>query len=105
MKLVSLKSESDAAECSPCPPAAYGYGTCIYLNNDQCKALGITKSLAAGTQVKITATAIVVRSTQEVERDGDDAGPDISLDLQITDMGVEVGKLRRDAASVLYPSP
>jgi len=101
MKLVNLKTTSDA-QCSPCPPEAYGYGLRIYLSDDQCEALGITKALAAGTQVTIQATAIVVRSSQAVEADGDDAGPDITLDLQITDMGLQPGQVLRNAAAVLY---
>lgn len=84
------------------PMERYGYGLRIYLDCDACEALGIGKALRAGTQVKIQATAVVVSSTESLESDGDDAGNDISLSLQITDMGLEAGAVLRNAAAVLY---
>lgn len=102
MKLVSLKNVSDDSDYASMPREQYGYGLRIYLDDDQCEALGITKALRAGTQVKIQATAIVCSSTESVEDDGDDAGPDVSLSLQITDMGLEAGTVLRNAAEVLY---
>ena len=102
MKLTSLKNAGDVDYCTPYTPPNYSGGLCLWLSEDQCEALGITKALAAGTQVKIQAVGIVTTCTESVERDGDDAGPDISLSIQITDMGLEaVGKVR-NAAEVLY---
>jgi hypothetical protein len=102
MKLVALKNASDDSCCIAMPREQYGYGLRIYLDDDQCEALGITKALRAGTQVTISAKAIVTSATESVESDGDDAGPDISLSLQITDMGLTVGSVLRNAADVLY---
>jgi hypothetical protein len=101
MKLVSLKNAQDESTCYAMPMENYGYGLRIHLNDAQCEALGITKALAAGTQVKVSAQAIVVSSTQSVDTDGD-GGNDIQLDLQITDMGLEAGGVLRNAAQVLY---
>ena len=102
MKIVSLKNTSDDATCAPMQMAQYGYGLRICLDDDACEALGITKALRAGTQVTLSAKAIVVSSTESVEDDGDDAGNDISLTLQITDLGLEAGPMLRNAAQILY---
>ena len=101
MKLTNLKTELGETDCMP--QAAYPYGLRLYLNCEQCEALGITKALAAGTSVTLQAKAIVVRSTQELETEADEAGPDISLELQITDLGLESGKVLTNAAALLYP--
>jgi hypothetical protein len=97
--MVSMKMETE--EGVRCSPPAYGYGLCLYLNDDQCEALGIKKALEAGSTVNITAKAVVTRSTQSVEADGDDTGPDYSLELQITDM--ELRQSGGSTASRLYP--
>lgn len=102
MKLVSLKNANDDATCTPMQMEQYGYGLRIYLNDDACEALGIVKALRAGTQVTLSAKAIVVSSTESVEDDGDGAGNDISLSLQITDLGLEAGTVLRNAAQILY---
>lgn len=102
MKLVSLKNEGDSDCCSPMSQSNYGYSLRLYLNSEQCEALGITSAVKAGTRVTIQASAIAVSATESVENDGDDAGNDISVDLQITDMGVELGAVVKNAAAVLY---
>lgn len=102
MKLVSLKNAQDTDLCCSMPMANYGYGLRLYLSGDQCDALGITQALKVGTQVTISAKAIVVSSSQSLEADGDSAGADISLDLQLTDLGLEAGAVLRNAAAVLY---
>lgn len=96
--MVSMKMEPEVDSYSP---PAYGYGLCLYLNDDQCEALGIKKALEAGSTVNLTAKATVVRSTQSVEMDKDDKGPDYSLELQITDM--ELRPSGGSVASRLYP--
>jgi hypothetical protein len=103
MKLVSLKNEGDSDCCCSMPMSNYGYSLRLYLNSEQCEALGITKA-PAGSKVTISAMAIVVSATESVENDGDGGGNDLSMDLQITDMGVSVGAVMKDAASVLYGS-
>lgn len=102
MKLISLKNTDDRDTVSAMPRDQYGYGLRILLDDDQCEALGITKALRAGTQVTLSAKAIVVSSTESVEDDGDSAGNDISLSLQITDLGIEAGSVLRNAAQILY---
>lgn len=102
MQLTSLRNTSDSSTCEPCSPEKYGYGLRIYLGEAECEALGIKKALAAGTQVTITAKALVVSGTEAIERDGDDAGPDVSMSLQITDMGIEAGQAVKNAAQILY---
>lgn len=102
MKLVSLKNAQDVDYATPYRPGNYPGGLCLYLSEDQCDALGLRKALKPGTQVTIKATALVTACSASLERDGDDAGPDVSLSLQITDMGVDVGGVLRGAAAVLY---
>lgn len=101
MALVSMKTDGDDAQ--PVGANPYGYGLCIQLNEDQCEALGITTPPAAGTRLTISAAAFVRSATQTVEADGDDAGPDVYLELQITDM--ELGAARsQSGAESLYPT-
>lgn len=98
MALISMKcDESEEVKASDNP---YGYGLRIRLNDDQCEALGITTPPTAGSKMSITAAAFVVSATQSVEDDGDDAGPDVYLELQITDM--ELGASSANAVNVLY---
>lgn len=102
MKLVSMKRESGDSDCCDygCGPSAnYGYGLQLYLDSDQCEALGIDKALAAGTKVTLQAMAIVTSATDSVSRDD---GRDISLSIQITDLGIkEEGRLS-NASAILY---
>lgn len=103
MKMVNLKAEPREDLCCPMPMEQYGYGLRVYLDCDACEKLGITKALRAGTEVTLQARAIVVSSTESIEGDRDEKeGTDISLSLQITDMGLNVGTVRRDAAAELY---
>lgn len=98
-----MKREADdMAYASEWTPAAYPGGLCLYLDEDQCEALGISKALKAGTQITLQAKAIVTSATESLERDGDDPGNDVSLSLQITDLGVNVGAVVRNAAALLY---
>ena len=104
MKLVSMKKDDDDSQGagSYCRSEKYGYGLTLYLDEDQCDALGISKSMKAGTQVTLQATAVVTSSTESLERDGDDKGTDVSLSLQITDLGLLSGSMLKDAAKQLY---
>ncbi|WP_369952275.1 capsid staple protein [Ralstonia syzygii] len=101
-KMVSMKREADDLAYSEWTPAAYPCGLCLYLDEEQCEALGIDKALKAGTQVTLQAKAIITSATESLERDGDDKGSDVSLSLQITDLGVTVQGVLRNAADVLY---
>lgn len=106
MALVSLKKvhEHEEAEMAKYPSTeAYGYGTEIYLNGEQCEALGIA-DMRAGQSVMIKALAIVKRSTEELEAGDDSGGKDTNLCMQITDIEVSAtGKAdSAKAASMLY---
>lgn len=102
MALVSMKTEG---EMSPeIHRSEYGYGTEIRLNEDQCKALGITKPLEAGTKVSIEAVAFVKSATQSIGDDADDTAPEVYMCLQITDLGIKpmAGRDKKVMAKSLY---
>ncbi|WP_334157914.1 capsid staple protein [Oryzomicrobium sp.] len=103
-KLIDMKREAGDAGLSDYTPPNYPGGLCLYLNEEQCEALGISKALKAGTQVSLQAKAVVTSATESLERDGDDKDADVSLSLQITDLGVTVQGVLRNAAEVLYGS-
>jgi hypothetical protein len=86
-------------------PSQYPYGLCIQLDDDVCEKLGIVDAIKAGTEVTFIARAIVTRSTEEVERDMDDTGTDVSLSMQITDMEITTGSVVTNAAKELYGAP
>ena len=100
MKLVNLKNTEQDDCCAPCGIEAYGYGLRLYLNDDACEKLGIATALKPGTQVKLQATAIVVASGSELEREH----TGVTASVQITDMGLETAGVLRNAAEVLYGS-
>ena len=105
MKTVSMKYDSDEAmEASYVGQSAYPYGLCLSLNEDQCEKLGISKALKPGTVLTIQASAVVTSATERLEDDGDDKGNDVSLQVQITDMGCQVAGTMRNAAAELYKS-
>lgn len=87
-----------------CGSSNYPGGLSIWLNDDQCEALGITKALKPGTEVILSAKAIVTTSSESLERDGDSAGNDVNLTLQIVELGATPGGVVRSAAQILYGS-
>jgi hypothetical protein len=103
MKLTSMKREAEhgTAECVPCCGEAYPYGLQLYLSGDACEKLGISKALPPGTQVTIQAKAIVASASESLCPDG----KDVSISLQITDLGVDKagGMSAAAAAKTLYP--
>lgn len=98
-KLVSMKRESYPEDIYQM--TAYPGGLCLYLDDDQCEKLGIDKALKPGTEITVTAKALIVSSTENLERDKGE-GNDVSLSLQITDLGLTVGGLIKNAAEILY---
>ncbi len=98
-KMVSMKRESTSEDIYQM--SAYPGGLCLYLSDDQCEQLGIDKALKPGTEVTVSAKAIVVSSTENLARENGE-GNDVSLSLQITDLGLTVGGLIKNAADVLY---
>jgi hypothetical protein len=101
MKMVNLKAESGEV-LNPMPAEGYGYGLRIYLDDEACEKLGITKAVRAGAQVTLQAKAIVVSSTESLDNDNDGGTNEVCLSLQITDMGLQVGQVLRNAAQALY---
>lgn len=97
MKMVNLKSDPHEQLCCSMPMEQYGYGLRIYLCEEDCEKLGITKALRAGTEVAISATESLERPEA-----GETKGNGINLSLQITDLGVNAAGVRRDAAAELY---
>jgi len=105
MKLTSMKKEQDDnGAMAYCCSEKFGYGLTLYLDEDQCEALGISKALKAGTQVTLQAVAIVTSATESLERDGDDKGTDVSLSLQITELGLTANGTLKNADKLLYGS-
>lgn len=100
-----MKCDSDDEDGMSCYPSYrapnYPYGLSICLDEDQCEKLGISKALKAGTEVTITARAIVSRSTESVD-DDNDGGNDVSMTLQITDLSLKAQGVVRNAAAELY---
>lgn len=99
MNLVSMKTDDNGMDA--CAPNPYGYGLTLCLNDDQCEALGIKAPLRAGTVVNIQARAVVTRSTESVEADGDDTGNDVSLELQVTDLGLAAASSMYDKSGMV----
>ena len=99
-----MKKDNDGSDMAYCRPQKFGYGLTLYLDEDQCEALGLSKALKAGTQVTLQATAIVTSATESLELDGDDARPNVNISLQITDLGVTTGSVLKNAAQLLYGS-
>lgn len=99
MKLVSMKNEKDGEE----DYTPSNYTLSLYLNQEQCEALGITSAPEPGTQYTISAKAIASSASANVDPDGD-AKNEVSLCLQITDLGLTAVGVARNAASILYGS-
>ena len=86
MSLKSLKNTDEyGVEYTP---RNFGYGTEIYLDSDQCEALGLTK-LSAGQEVTIRAKGIVTRATEELEADTDSGGKDLCVSIQLIEADVQ----------------
>lgn len=103
MPMVNMASTEDDGDGGATPgysESKYPYGLCLHLDDEACEKLGITKALKPGTKVMVQAQAVVTRSTEELDSDGNE----VYLTLQITDMQARPAGVMRDAASVLYPS-
>lgn len=100
MSLVSLKREDGDECCHSYAGCKYGYGTEISLTREQCEALGLGKSMAAGQPVSIKAVGIVSRSGEELSSEG----KGVTLSIQLTDIEVQPNGSAnaKKAAQVLY---
>lgn len=101
MEMKSMKVDPESAQESmpmAVTPPPYPYGLCLSLDDDTCDNLGITDLPAVGTEVMIQAKAIVTAAGV-----GSDGGGEMQkrLELQITDMGVSIGK-KVNVEKVLY---
>lgn len=97
MKQVSMKREQEGDLCCA-DMNRYGYGLQLNLDDDQCEALGITKTMPVGTRVSISATGLVTRSGECLEHDG----KGVTVSVQITDLGMQAQGKASDAAKILY---
>lgn len=80
----------------PCLPT-------IYLNREQCEALGISDDVKAGQQVVLRALAVVRDKNSSVSNDGDEkGGVEVSVTLQISNLEASIGGSSADAAAKLY---
>ncbi len=103
MKLVSMKrADDDDMDTISYSAPNYGYGLSICLNEDQCEALGITKALRAGSKVSISGVGIVTSSTESVTREAGESGSDITLTIQLTEMGLQQQGKISNASAILY---
>lgn len=96
-KMVSMKREDEHGDMC-CDMNRYGYGLQINLDDDQCEALGITKTMPVGTRVSIQAVGLVTRSGECLEKDG----KGVTVSVQITDLSMAAQGKASDAAKILY---
>lgn len=97
MKLVSMKRDSEG-DCWGPETNRFGYGLQLNLDDDQCEALGITKTVPVGTKVSLQGVAIVVRSGECLESDG----KGVTVSMQITDLGMQMQGKASNAAQMIY---
>lgn len=97
MKLTSMKREQRSDECCV-DHNRYGWGLQLNLDDEQCAALGIDKTVPVGTKVTLQALALVTRSGECLEPDG----KGVTVSLQITDLGLTLQGKESNAAALLY---
>ncbi len=106
MDLKSMKVDPNTAEermeaaTALTEPPEYPYGLCLTLNEDSLEALGIDSLPQVGSKVKIEAEATVVSAS--VSDTG--GGPNPRLEVQIENMGMEIGKEKPSPQDILYGS-
>lgn len=89
------KAYTEGPSVSDAP--AYSYGTCLHLDDELLKRLGIDEPPAVGTVLTLQAKVTVTSTGVNQQQDGD---KEARCELQITDM--ELKGEGPDAASVLY---
>jgi hypothetical protein len=103
MAMVNMKSKTGGSTTAGEPveykEPEYPYGLCIRLGKDELDKLGITSLPTVGSKMTITAAAFV-KSTSAYETQ--DSGKDMSIELQITDMGIGAAQTSGEAATMLY---
>lgn len=100
-----LEAKTEAAE-APCDAdiPRYPYGTALYLDDTTLAALGVKEMPATGTLFRVVGIAKVTGTSEREFETSKGVEKRRTLDLQITDMGLEGGKKQtfKDAASTLY---
>lgn len=94
---LALKQDADDSMLAEPTMPKYGYGSCISLNEEQVKALGLDK-MTIGTKVKVVAFGVIDSARLEVGEN--ESTPNMSI--QLTDM--EVSGASSVDASAMYPS-
>lgn len=107
MKTVSLKrTAADRAEeqkemTAEYKPPEYDYGTCLSLDGEMCKKLGIDASkIKAGDKFNVVGSAYI-KAISLSDREGGKART--TVELQITDLGVAAQADVKSLASKMYP--
>jgi hypothetical protein len=85
------------------PNDGYDASPTIYLNSEQCEALGIDEAPPPGTVFMLRVRAVVKRVTAEMEdpAEGEGTAPDLDLTLCCTDMEISSGG-PDNTATLLY---
>lgn len=102
MALVSMKTDGGNHGCC-IEDNPYGYGLQIRLDENQCRALGITEPLRAGSIVTVSALSFVTEAAEYFKEGGEKTESKVMLCLQITDL--ELGSPSRskdELAKTLY---
>lgn len=100
MAMVSMKMEPEVEEMpgqAEMDESSYPEGLCIKLEADQLKALGMTVAPRIGTELTIMAR-VYVKSASETKTF---EGVEPMAELQITDMEIQSGHGRVDAAATM----
>lgn len=91
MKLTPAEGAAETGEALEMEKPEYPYGICLYLDEQALAKLGIDL-MDVGTKVSLSGMATVT-GTSEREYQG---GSHKTLDLQITDLGLEPGAEKSD---------
>lgn len=98
--MISLKQPAEEPQEVAMPDSnrsTYGYGTCISLEEEHVKQLGIG-NLQAGTKVRIVAFGVIESVRVDV---GEGEGKNMSI--QLTDMEATQASTSDGAAQKMYP--
>lgn len=101
MNLIDMSHKPGEGQCTPmpCVSSEYPYGLRLTLNEEQLVALGLTQLPTAGVTLRLEAVAVVTRSsTEDPDADGDIDY--VCVELQLTELGVELEEIADDENAV-----